>query len=467
MNKQTVEQKLQSARTRLILDKPFLGALILRLPMVEANADWCPTTATDAKTFYYNHEYIDQLKLDECQFILSHEALHCALLHFSRRGHRSKLRWDVSCDYAVNSILINDGMTYPPDALYLRDFDNMTAEEIYHCIDENPLQETLDKHLFDPQDKQQQGGQKDNSRQGESDQKANPGGSGEKNKDCNDKKGNDNKQDQNNRGDSRSDPDQNKSGDARKTQAEQATDQSADTGTEQQSQGGDAQQGESAPVPQPDGLTQREIETLSTQWQQRSVSAAQTARQAGKLEGNLARMIDINTRSALPWRQLLDRYVSLIARDDYNYSRPTNRRGDPAIFAGLRSAELNIALALDVSGSISNDELNQFVSEINAIKARFRCQVTLLACDTQLADGCPWIFNPWEEMKYPETIKGGGGTDFKPVFSYLEQRDIQPDVLVYFTDLQGYFPVNEPTIPVIWLVKGHATPPWGQRVQLN
>ena len=66
-----VELKLSAARTRLILDKPFLGALVLRLPMVEADPNWCRTTATDARTFYYNREFIDVLSLDHVQFMLA------------------------------------------------------------------------------------------------------------------------------------------------------------------------------------------------------------------------------------------------------------------------------------------------------------------------------------------------------------------------------------------------------------
>ena len=46
-----VENKLTIARTRLILDKPFLGALVLRLPMVCADKKWCETTFSDGKTF--------------------------------------------------------------------------------------------------------------------------------------------------------------------------------------------------------------------------------------------------------------------------------------------------------------------------------------------------------------------------------------------------------------------------------
>ena len=86
-----IETKLSAARTRLIIDKPFLGALVLRLPMEEADPEWCKTTATDARKFYYNREYIDCLTNEETQFMLSHEALHCALSHFSSTAKEEPL----------------------------------------------------------------------------------------------------------------------------------------------------------------------------------------------------------------------------------------------------------------------------------------------------------------------------------------------------------------------------------------
>ena len=132
-----VETKLATARTRLILDKPFLGALVLRLPMVPADASWCETTFSDGKSFYYNNDYIDALDSEQTQFALSHEALHCALSHFYRKGHRVKHRWELACDYAVNPMLINDGLKPTPDAMHLREYEGMTAEEIYPCLEDN------------------------------------------------------------------------------------------------------------------------------------------------------------------------------------------------------------------------------------------------------------------------------------------------------------------------------------------
>ncbi len=145
-----LDTKLSAARTRLILDKPFLGALVLRLPMIAADPKWCKTTATDARAFYYNPIYMDGLTLDQTQFMLAHEALHCALSHFARREHRAKHRWDLACDLAINPLLVKDGLKPPPGALYLDQFDGLTAEEIYPAIaDMDDETETLDQHLYD------------------------------------------------------------------------------------------------------------------------------------------------------------------------------------------------------------------------------------------------------------------------------------------------------------------------------
>ncbi len=82
-----LQNKLAAARTRLILDKPFLGALVLRLPLVAADTNWCSGAATDAKKLYYNEDYINALDIQQTQFVLAKQALHCALSHFARRKY--------------------------------------------------------------------------------------------------------------------------------------------------------------------------------------------------------------------------------------------------------------------------------------------------------------------------------------------------------------------------------------------
>ena len=143
-----IETKLSAARTRLILDRPFLGALVLRMPMKAADPKWCSTIGTDARALYYNPDYINNLTLEQTQFALAHEALHCALSHFARREHRNGARWDVACDLAINPILIKEGMTAVPGALYNVGYEGMMAEEIYPLVKENDEQKPHDQHLY-------------------------------------------------------------------------------------------------------------------------------------------------------------------------------------------------------------------------------------------------------------------------------------------------------------------------------
>ncbi|MEJ1357319.1 MAG: VWA-like domain-containing protein [Candidatus Sedimenticola sp. (ex Thyasira tokunagai)] len=410
MTSSPIETKLAAARTKLILDKPFLGALVLRLPMEAAQGAWCETTATDARKFYYNPEYIGALNLAETQFVLAHEALHCALSHFSRRQHRICHRWDLACDFAINPLLLDDGLTPPPDSLLLDQFRGMTAEEIYPLLDEFEDKETLDHHAYDKDNQEKSGsGKTENDLSKEQEQE-----------------------------------DGSSTGDSPQVEIDQSA-------------------GGNTPPP---ALGPDEQETLSIQWQQRMAGAAQQAMQAGKLGGTLARMIDHLLQPQLPWRMLLARHLSSNARDDYSYMRPSRREG-AFILPSLRSQQIDLVVALDTSGSIAEEELSQFISEIDAIKGQLRARVTLVACDASLAEDGPWVFEPWEEFKLPRTFTGGGGTRFSPVFEWVEKQGLQPETLIYFTDAEGRFPETPPHYHVVWLVKGKCTVPWGERIQLN
>jgi predicted metal-dependent peptidase len=418
-----IETKLSAARTRLILDKPFIGALVLRMPMKAADPKWCQTIGTDARALYYNPEYIDSLTLEQTQFALAHEALHCALSHFSRREHRNESRWDVACDLAINPILVREGMTPVPGALFNIGYEGMMAEEIYPLVKENNEEQPHDQHLY---------GKESQSTQELSD------------------------------GDSPSPDEPNNDGDAGG---------GGSGGGEEQHDGDAGDGGSSGEEEQHDGsepepLSEAEKEKLSVQWRQRLAGAAQQAMQAGKLGGSLRRLVDHLLQPQLPWRMMLARYMNAASRDDYSYMRPSRREGE-AIFPSLRSAQTDIVVVLDTSGSIRAEEMREFVSEIDAIKGQVRARITLLACDAELSPGAPWVYEPWEEFTLPDNIRGGGGTSFIPPFEWTEQADAVPDLMVYFTDAEGRFPAQEPRFPVIWLVKGREQVPWGQRIQLN
>ena len=367
--------RLTAARTRLVLDHPFLGSLVLQLPLKEAGS-WCRTTATDARHLYYSPSYIDGLNSEELVSVLCHEVLHCALLHLTRRGHRARHRWDAACDYAVNQLIVDEDMVLPQGALHEPTFRGLSAEEIYPCLDEMEDPCTQDLHLH-----------------------------------------------------------------------------------------ADALPAEGSP--QLDSLTAAEQETLSVAWQARLARAIATARTAGQWSDSFERHFAASLTPRLPWRQLLSRYTSNLARDDYSYQRPSTRREGPAIYPSLRSPEIHLVAALDVSGSISNQEIAEFVCEINALKSTLRARITLLACDQKLSGDSTQVFEPWEELQIPPRVAGGGGTSFQPVFHWVAEQDGPPDLLLYFTDACGTYPEHAPPYPVLWLVKGQAPVPWGERIALN
>jgi predicted metal-dependent peptidase len=128
------QTKLGAARTRLILERPFVGTLVMHLPLIAADPAWCKTVATDARAFYFNPGFIASLDLAETQFVLAHEALHCALGHFARRAHRERRRWDIATDHAVNLLLVDDGLKALAGALLNPEFRGLAAEDIYPLI---------------------------------------------------------------------------------------------------------------------------------------------------------------------------------------------------------------------------------------------------------------------------------------------------------------------------------------------
>jgi len=195
-------------------------------------------------------------------------------------------------------------------------------------------------------------------------------------------------------------------------------------------------------------------------------SAAQQARLAGRLRDSWLRAVDGLIEPQLPWRVLLARYLMNAAREDYSFQRPSRREGE-ALLPRLAGGELDLHVALDTSGSIGAEELAQFVAELDALKGQVRARVVVHGCDERLDARGPWSYQPWESITLPPALGGGGGTSFRPVFEWIAARRLRPDLLLYFTDAEGDFPKAAPDYPVIWLVKGRAKVPWGERIQLN
>ena len=130
-----LEKKLEVCKAQCLMDQPFFGTLLCRMPLKERGD--IPTFATDGKFIYYNPEFADSLSLDDIKFVLLHEVLHPAFFHCTRRGHRNPKIWNMAGDYVINPILIEAELRPPKDVLYDKKYSGWTAEKVYDDIIDN------------------------------------------------------------------------------------------------------------------------------------------------------------------------------------------------------------------------------------------------------------------------------------------------------------------------------------------
>ena len=119
-----LERKLTKARTQLLLNQPFFGSLCLRLKLVPGDV---PTMATNGKLILYNRGFVESLTPAELEGVLAHEVMHCALAHHCRRGSRDPRLWNEAADFAINPIVLNNGLALPSGALNDPGFAGLSA----------------------------------------------------------------------------------------------------------------------------------------------------------------------------------------------------------------------------------------------------------------------------------------------------------------------------------------------------
>jgi len=127
---------MQKARAALVLRDPFLASLALRLKLVES--DMFPTAATDGITLYYNPKYIVEIaeKYGDAEApeyykgLWFHEVFHPAMGHHVRKGARDHKLWNLACDFVIDILGVEAGYKIP-DALVRKEFEGLSAEQIY------------------------------------------------------------------------------------------------------------------------------------------------------------------------------------------------------------------------------------------------------------------------------------------------------------------------------------------------
>lgn len=401
---------MTQARAMLVVSSPFFATLALRLKLTPMPG--IGTAFVDGVTLVYDPEWVNGLSQDQRKGLLAHEAMHCALAHHARSHGRDHDTWNVACDHAIDPLLVEAGFQLPSGAHIAAEFKGQAAEQIYTTLIQRKQQDDQGQGTGTGQGKSQgQGGEMPQQGGGTGQQHSDPGGNG---------------------------------------------------GVEPYPGDGDGQDGN----PQTGQASPAEMERQAAEWKMALASAAQVAKARGQLPASLASLIEAELQPKADWRALLRAFFARNLPSDFAMIPPNRRFVHMGLYLpSIRRESMGpVVVAIDTSGSIGDAELAQFGGEMGSILED--CQperVHAVYCDARV--------NHVDEMEPGQPFQmrrvGGGGTDFRPVFDWVEAEGITPAALVYLTDLHGPAPQREPGYPVLWACTSTAPEPWGQRVDID
>jgi predicted metal-dependent peptidase len=213
-------------------------------------------------------------------------------------------------------------------------------------------------------------------------------------------------------------------------------------------------------------LSDADRQAIKDEIKEAMLAAAATTDGAGNIPAGVMRMIKELTEPQMNWRELLRMNLESTIKSDYTWMRPSRRGWHmEAVMPGRKNDEMiDIAIAIDTSGSIGEKMLKDFLGEIQGIMDSFPAyKIHVVSFDTDTYNPVQYDSDNLDSIVDYEPA-GGGGTDFDAIYRYLKDEDIQPRRLVVFTD--GY-PFgswgDENYCDATWILHGTTTivPPWG------
>lgn len=212
-------------------------------------------------------------------------------------------------------------------------------------------------------------------------------------------------------------------------------------------------------------LSEAEKEQIRQEVKQSIINAAQQS-DAGSVPVGVQRMIKQMTDPVMPWRELIQTNLTSAIRSDYSWMRPSRRGWHmDAIMPGMNPGEeIDVTIMIDMSGSISNKQGMQFISEVAGMMDIFDGFKIHIACfDTQVYNPKDYTSENLDTIDDYE-LAGGGGTDFDCIFKYLKEEAIVPNRLIVFTDGYPFGSWGDPDYcDTTWIIHGdpNPNPPFG------
>ena len=189
---------------------------------------------------------------------------------------------------------------------------------------------------------------------------------------------------------------------------------------------------------------------------------------AGDIPGDLVREILVRNKPVVPWQRIFRQFAGqAVCKDDYSLCRPNKRYlQDDVLVPGLYAEKAGlIVVSLDTSGSMTEPQLEAVGAELEALREQ-AVEMTLIVADASVQE----VVGPdrLERFLRAGRFRGGGGTDHRPVFQWIRNAHLRPDLYVGLTDLHSRFPDSRPPYPVVWLTQEeHGKAPWGRLIEVN
>lgn len=197
------------------------------------------------------------------------------------------------------------------------------------------------------------------------------------------------------------------------------------------------------------GMTSEEIEEMRQDMKGAVIQAAQAAKMAGKLPASMERFIDDLVEPKVPWQDYVNKTLKSLYKENYSFARPSRRTlGNPGSNIILPSRQygksVDVAVCLDMSGSIGQEEARAFLSEVKGMMDIFKqFKLTVWTWDTKVYNPVVFTRQNADEL-FTYEIMGGGGTCLRSTFEFMKNPESMgfdlnsfvPDQLIVFTD--GY-----------------------------
>jgi len=411
--------EFRQALTRLTLrnDAIFFIALLYTMKH-ECTPGFPAPAATDGSTIIYNPDTFGAYSLADRQFILVHEILHVILFHTLRRGARTVMvrdqhgnehsLWNIACDYVVNGLAQEYGWTVPKEGIQPDPkFVGLSAEQVYDLL----LKEC--KSAGKPAGKPQAG-------EGEGEGEGEGDGDGDG---------------------------------ARVLPGRDISKSTEDVMDHDPNKPGPNEGKSKADM-------EREI-GINTE------KAMQSAKAAGQLSQKMKDTLAAAQVDKEPWFNHLRRYMTVLCAREYNWSRINARR---LVACNIFSPDMrteamgSIVVSIDESGSLLNSQLAAISAHVADMARECNPKSVIIIRHTDSIEHVETFEAPYN---FQLERKSTGGTDFRPVFDYVEAECADVQVILMFTDMMGPMPSNF-SVDTIWVTsEKHMKAPFGEIINAD